>query len=289
MAVAFESLDDIFHSRQDSPSWSRINIFMSDEIVLLFNLAFVAAGALCLLLGLVVGSFLNVCIWRLPREESIIRPGSHCPDCGAPLGVRDLVPVLSWVFLRGKCRYCGAKISPRYPAVELLTGVLFVWCFLHFGLSPQLAPALVFSAFMVAITFIDLDHQIILDGMLALLAAAGLGLGLWLGQPGWVDMLIGAGVGGGMLLVLAVVSGGGMGGGDVKFAAALGFWLGWPEILLCLLISFVVGGAISLFLLLAKLRGRKDFIPFGPFIALGAWVALLYGREILRWYWGFWI
>lgn len=262
---------------------------MSDEIILFFNVAFVAVGTLCLLLGLVVGSFLNVCIWRLPREESIIRPGSHCPGCGAPLGARDLVPVLSWVFLRGKCRYCGAKISPRYPAVELLTGVLFVWCFLRFGLSPQLAPALVFSAFMVAITFIDLDHQIILDGMLALLAAAGLGQGLWLGQPGWADMLIGSGVGGGLLLVLAVVSGGGMGGGDVKFAAALGFWLGWPGILLCLLISFVAGGAISLFLLLAKLRGRKDFIPFGPFIALGAWVALLYGRKILSWYWGFWI
>ena len=262
---------------------------MSDEIVLLFNLAFFAAGAMCLLLGLVVGSFLNVCIWRLPREESIVRPGSHCPVCSTALGARDLVPVLSWIFLRGKCRYCGAKISPRYPAVELLTGVLFVWCFLRFGLSPQLAPALVFSAFMVAITFIDLDHQIILDGMLALLAASGLGLGLWLGQPGWVDMLIGAGVGGGLLLVLAVISGGGMGGGDVKFAAALGFWLGWPGILLCLLISFVAGGAISLFLLLAKLRGRKDFIPFGPFIALGAWVALLYGREILSWYWGFWI
>ena len=289
MAVAFESLDDIFHSRQDSPHWSRIIFFMSDEIVLLFNLAFVAAGAMCLLLGLVVGSFLNVCIWRLPREESIVRPGSHCPVCSTALGARDLVPVLSWIFLRGKCRYCGAKISPRYPAVELLTGVLFVWCFLRFGLSPQLAPALVFSAFMVAITFIDLDHQIILDGMLALLAAAGLGLGLWLGQPGFVDMLIGAGVGGGLLLVLAVISGGGMGGGDVKFAAALGFWLGWPGILLCLLISFVAGGAISLFLLLAKLRGRKDFIPFGPFIALGAWVALLYGREILSWYWGFWI
>ena len=263
------------------------NKFMSEEIIWLFNLGFIAVGVFCFIIGIAVGSFLNVCIWRLPREESIIRPGSHCPACSTALGVRDLVPVLSWIFLRGKCRYCGAKISPRYPAVELLTGVLFVWCFLRFGLSPQLAPALVFSAFMVAITFIDLDHQIILDGMLALLAAAGLGLGLWPGQPGWVDMLIGAGVGGGMLLVLAVVSGGGMGGGDVKFAAALGFWLGWPGILLGLFIGFVAGGAISLLLLATGLRGRKDFIPFGPFIALGAWIALLYGKNILAWYFSF--
>jgi leader peptidase (prepilin peptidase)/N-methyltransferase len=252
---------------------------MSDEIVLLLNLAFVIAGAVCFLFGLVVGSFLNVCIWRLPREESIVRPGSHCPACGAALGARDLVPVLSWLVLRGKCRFCGAKISPRYPAVELLTGALFVWCFLRFGLSSQLAPALIFSAFLVAITFIDLDHQIILDGMLALLATAGLGLGLWLGQLGFVDMLTGAGVGGGLLLALAVISGGGMGGGDVKFAAALGFWLGWPGILLCLLISFVAGGVISLLLLLTKLRGRKDFIPFGPFIAIGAWVTLRMGGK----------
>ena len=117
--------------------------------------------------------------------------------------------------------------------------------------------------------------------------AAGLGLGLWLGQPGFVDMLIGAGVGGGLLLVLAVISGGGMGGGDVKFAAALGFWLGWPGILLGLFIGFVAGGAISLLLLVTGLRGRKDFIPFGPFIALGAWIALLYGKNILAWYFSF--
>ena len=253
----------------------------------MFNLAFVAVGALCLLLGLAVGSFLNVCIWRLPREESIIRPGSHCPVCSTALGARDLVPVLSWIFLRGKCRFCGAKISPRYPAVELLTGVLFVWCFLRFGLSPQLVSALVFSAFMVAITFIDLDHQIILDGMLALLAVCGLGLQLWTGAVGFVSMLIGVLVGGGLLLVIAVVSGGGMGGGDVKFAAALGFWLGWPGILLGLFLGFVLGGVISLLLIATGLRGRKDFIPFGPFIAIGAWIVLLYEKKILDWYFGF--
>ena len=237
--------------------------------------------------GLLIGSFLNVCIWRLPREESIIRPGSHCPACSTVLGARDLVPVLSWLFLRGKCRFCGEKISARYPSVELLTGGLFLACYLHYGLTPELVAALVFSSFMVAITFIDLDHQIILDGMLALLAICGLGLQLWTGSVGWVSMLIGAFVGGGLLLLLAILSRGGMGGGDVKFAAALGFWLGWPGILLGLFLGFVLGGLISLLLLVTGLRGRKDFIPFGPFIAIGAWIALLYGRRILDWYLGF--
>ena len=239
------------------------------------------------LFGLLIGSFLNVCIWRLPREESIIRPGSHCPACSTVLGARDLVPVLSWLFLRGKCRFCGVKISARYPAVELLTGGLFLVTYLHYGLTPGLVAALVFSSFMVAITFIDLDHQIILDGMLALLAICGLGLQLWTGSVGWVSMLIGAFVGGGLLLLLAILSRGGMGGGDVKFAAALGFWLGWPGILLGLFLGFVLGGLISLLLLVTGLRGRKDFIPFGPFIAIGAWIALLYGRRILDWYLGF--
>ncbi len=147
--------------------------------------------------------------------------------------------------------------------------------------------AMVFAAFLVAITFIDLDHQIILDGMLALLAVSGLVLQLMTGAVGFWSMWIGALVGGGLLLVLAIISQGGMGGGDVKFAAALGFWLGWPGILLGLFIGFVAGGAISLLLLATGLRGRKDFIPFGPFIALGAWIALLYGKNILAWYFSF--
>ena len=253
----------------------------------MFNLGFFAVGVVCFLLGLAIGSFLNVCIWRLPREESIIRPGSHCPACSTVLGVRDLVPVLSWIFLRGKCRFCAARISPRYPAVELLTGGLFLVTYLHYGPSLEMIAAMVFAAFLVAITFIDLDHQIILDGMLALLAGAGLILQLWTGEVGWVNMLIGVAVGGGLLLFLAVISRGGMGGGDVKFAAALGFWLGWTGILLGLFIGFVSGGVISLLLLVTGIRGRKDFIPFGPFIALGAWITLLYGRKILDWYLGF--
>ncbi len=147
--------------------------------------------------------------------------------------------------------------------------------------------AMLFSAFMVAITFIDLDHQIILDGMLALLAVSGLALQLVTGAVGFWSMWLGALIGGGLLLALAIISRGGMGGGDVKFAAALGFWLGWPGIVLGLFIGFVAGGLVSVLLLVTGLRGRKDFIPFGPFIALGAWIALLYGKTILAWYFSF--
>ena len=150
-----------------------------------------------------------------------------------------------------------------------------------------MAAAMLFSAFMVAITFIDLDHQIILDGMLALLAASGFAVQLATGAVGFWSMWLGALAGGGLLLVLAIISRGGMGGGDVKFAAALGFWLGWPGILLGLFIGFVSGGFISLLLLVTGLRGLKDFIPFGPFIALGAWLTLLYGKRILAWYFSF--
>ena len=260
---------------------------MSEEIIWLFNLGFFAVGVVCFLLGLAIGSFLNVCIWRLPREESIIRPGSHCPACSTVLGVRDLVPVLSWIFLRGKCRICGAKISWRYPAVELCTGALFLGCFLRFGLGGELAAALVFTAFLVAIAFIDIDHQIILDGMLMLFGVSGAAFRLGLGTPELWSMVEGAAVGGGLMLFLAILSRGGMGGGDVKLAFTLGLWLGWPGNLLGLFISFVLGGLGSALLLLFRLRGRKDYIPFGPFIAAGAWIALLYGRNILEWYFGF--
>lgn len=236
--------------------------------------------------GIFIGSFLNVCIWRLPREESIIRPGSHCPACSTLLRGWDLVPVLSWLFLRGKCRTCGAKISARYPLVELLTGGLFLVVFFRYGPTPELLTSLVFTSFLVAIAFIDLDHQIILDGMLACLAGTGLILQWATGAVGFVSMLIAAGAGGGLLLLLAVISRGGMGGGDVKFAAALGFWLGWPGIMIGLFFGFILGGLISGLLLLFRLRGRKDFIPFGPFIAMGAWLTLLYGKKILAWYFG---
>jgi len=170
--------------------------------------------------------------------------------------------------------------------VELLTASLFVWCLDVFGPSPELVKALILTAFFIVITFIDYDHQLILDKVLLWLAGVGVVINLWLGSVGILDMLIAGLLGGGLLLIIALVSGGGMGGGDIKFAGALGLCFGWQYLLLTLLLAFILGGVGGAVLLISKIKSRKDFIPFGPFIALGALFSLLYGNNIITWYVG---
>jgi len=241
---------------------------------------------LCFIFGLLIGSFLNVCIYRLPQNQSIIMPPSHCFTCSTRLKPRDLIPVFSYLLSRGHCRYCNATFSPRYALVELLTASLFVWCLQIFGVSLALAKALILTSFFIVITFIDYDHQLILDKVLLCLSGAGVVINLYTGSVGIVDMLIASLIGGGLLLIIALLSGGGMGGGDIKFAVALGLCFGWQSLLLTLLLSFIFGGVGGVLLLITKLKGRKDFIPFGPFIALGALFTLLYGNTIMDWYLG---
>lgn len=246
--------------------------------------------AIIFLLGLAVGSFLNVCSHRLPAGESVVCPRSHCRACGGALGPFDLIPVLSYILLRSRCRRCGAPFSARYALVELMTGALFAWCFFVFGPAPALVRALVLTAFLVVVAVIDYDHQLILDKVVAWLAAAGVILNLALAPspaamlPLLLDMLLGGLLGGGVILAIAVATRGGMGGGDIKFFAALGLWFGWQLTLLTLFLSFVIGGIGGAALLLLRLKGRKDLIPFGPFIAAGAFVALLYGPAVVAWY-----
>jgi leader peptidase (prepilin peptidase)/N-methyltransferase len=237
-----------------------------------------------IILGLLIGSFLNVCIYRLPQEKSIITPPSLCTTCGTRLIPWDLIPVISYLLSRGHCRYCGTTFSSRYAIVELLTAVLFVWCFQIFGLSPLLIKSLILTSFLLVITFIDYDHQFILNKVLLWFSISGITINLWTISVNIWDMLFASLLGGGLLLLIAIASQGGMGDGDIKFAASLGLWLGWKYLLLALLLSFVVGGIGGLFLLLLKIKSRKDFIPFGPFIALGALVSMLYGSEVLSWY-----
>ncbi|WP_425060707.1 Type 4 prepilin-like proteins leader peptide-processing enzyme [Sporomusa carbonis] len=236
------------------------------------------------ILGLIIGSFLNVCIYRLPQGKSIVTPPSHCFACGTRLKPGDLIPVISYIVQRGRCRYCGTVFSFRYVVVELITAVLFVWCFQVTGLGPELLKALIFISFLIVITFIDYDYQLILDKVLIWFTGAGVAINLYIGCPAITDMLIAAVTGGGLLLLIAVITRGGMGGGDIKFVAALGLWLGLKLTILTLFLSFVIGGIGSLLLLIFKLKGRKDFIPFGPFIAVGAFVSSLYGIEIIGWY-----
>lgn len=239
---------------------------------------------LIFMFGLFIGSFLNVCIYRLPQDQSIITPPSHCMHCSTCLKSCDLIPIISYLILRGHCRYCGTTLSSRYPIVELLTAILFVWCFQIFGLSLLLVKALTLTSFLLVITFIDYDHQLILDKVLLWFSVVGVAINLWAFSLSIFDMLIASLLGGGLLLLIAVVSCGGMGDGDIKFAAALGLWLGWKCLLLTLFFSFLLGGVGGISLLLFKIKSRNDFIPFGPFIALGTLLSVLYGSGILTWY-----
>jgi leader peptidase (prepilin peptidase)/N-methyltransferase len=255
-------------------------------------------------IGIAVGSFLNVCIYRLPKEESVVNPPSHCVECGMRLKPLDMIPIVSYLWLRGRCRYCGSTFSVRYAVVEFLTGLIFVWCFKVAGLRPEIIKLLTLSSFLLVITFIDYDHQLILDKLLIWFAGAGLIINFllnnsmyWLTYIGWtgliltnyvsyLDLILTAFVGGAFMLLLAVISRGGMGGGDIKFVAALGLWFGWKLTLVALLLSFIIGGLGGGLLLVLRLKKRRDLIPFGPFIAVGSFITALYGKLIILWYWG---
>lgn len=241
------------------------------------------------LFGLAIGSFLNVVIARLPAHQSLWRPRSACPSCGAAIAWHDNIPVLSFAVLRGRCRACSAPISWRYPIVEAATAGLFVLAFLRFGASPDLAVALVLLAPLVAITAIDLEHQIIPDAITLPGILAGLVASVASGRLPWLEAVLGVVVGGGIFWAILQASlfftgREGMGGGDVKLGAMLGAFLGWKVVLLSIFLSVVLGGALALALLSLKVTGRKDPIPFGPFLAAGGVVGLLWGRELVTWY-----
>lgn len=245
--------------------------------------------------GAVLGSFANVLIYRLPRDESIVTPGSRCPSCGTPILPRDNMPILSYFLLRGRCRQCGAAISARYPLVEGLMAVLFVVVGLrvsapagHPPVSWALVSALLFTFLLVVITFIDLDHQLILNRVSLPGIAAGLALAALQGRL--AGAALAAAVDAGVILCIVVASEWvlkrqGMGMGDVKLAAMIGAFLGWPVGAVALYLGFLCGGIAAVTLLLLRIRGRRDPVPFGPALAAGAFLALFWGDAIWRWYW----
>lgn len=235
-------------------------------------------------IGLVVGSFLNVCIYRLPEGKSIVSPPSACGSCSHRLGVLDMIPVLSYILLRGKCRYCGMPYSSRYALVELLTGCLFALCGLYYLPGISLALVFVFVASLVVLTFVDFDHQIILDEVLLLMLGCGAAYVFFTTGDYW-DALYGMGFAGGLMLLIFVLSRGGMGAGDVKLCFVLGLWLGLKASIVCLMLSFIFGGVIGVFLLATGIKGRKDPIPFGPFLCIGAYISLLFSPYLIYYYW----
>jgi leader peptidase (prepilin peptidase)/N-methyltransferase len=236
------------------------------------------------LFGLAIGSFLNVCIDRLPEGMSLVRPRSHCPACKRALASRDLVPVLSYLLLRGRCRYCSAPIPRRVLLVEGGTGLLFLLLWSRYGTSAQFAfVALVACVFIVALV-IDLDHRLIPNAVVYPAIGMALVAMPFAVGPGLRQALGGGAVALALLSVIVLLYPQGMGLGDVKLAAFIGLVAGFPLVLLALSISFVLGGGIGAAALLARRIGMKDALPFAPFLAAGGMVALLYGQEILRWY-----
>ena len=233
-----------------------------------------------------MGSFLNVVIARVPEGRSIVGPGSACPRCSTPIAWYDNVPLLSFALLRARCRKCGEPISWRYPVVELVTGLLFVLAMAERGLTIDLIPALLLVAGLVAITGIDLDHQLIPDVISIPGIVVGLAVSTLTGRPGWLDSLVGVVIGGGIFLLIIVASRGGMGGGDMKLGAMLGAFLGWKLVLVAILIAILAGGVFAIVVLLLRRKGRKDAVPFGPFLALGGVVSLFWGESLLAWYLG---
>jgi leader peptidase (prepilin peptidase)/N-methyltransferase len=235
--------------------------------------------------GAAIGSFLNVCIWRVPEEKSIVFPSSHCPKCEKSIRPYDNIPVLSWLVLRGRCRDCGEPISPRYPLVEILTALLSLSMFWKYGPSLEYLAAFLFAAVLVVITFIDFDHQIIPDvislpgiPVFFLLAVFVMGIG-------FVESILGILIGGGFLYLIAVgyellTKREGMGGGDIKLLAMIGAFLGWKSLFFVVFMSSILGALVGVVLIAIKGKDMKYAVPFGPFLSIAAVMYLFVGSEL---------
>ena len=256
-----------------------------------------------LLLGLVIGSFLNVCIDRLPAKQSIISPPSHCPECGKKLAVKDLIPVFSYLLLKGRCRYCNGAIPKRVPIVEAATGIGFVSLLYFYGMGVELAIGLFYFCMFLVIFVIDLEHHLILNKVVYPCVITALIISAFLPQLemspsmaiaghffdlGWasglVSCLLGGLVGFVIFLLLSIITRGGMGDGDIKMVGLIGLIVGYPLVFVPIMLAIVLGGIVALMLILLKLKSRKQSIAFGPFLAIGAMATVLWGNDILNWY-----
>ncbi len=256
------------------------------EVIIIFILG---------LLGLIVGSFSNVCIYRIPKNESIIFPASHCSKCRKTIKPIDNIPLLSYILLKGRCRHCKSKISIQYPIVELLTGLIYLIIYLIYGLTIQTLIYIILSSALIIIAFIDLNEQIIPDVISLPGIVIGFILSFFVTYISFVDSILGIlgiAVGGGIILIIGL--GGSvifkkeaMGGGDIKLAAMIGAFLGYRYIIISLFLGFFLGALTGIILIMAKIKSREDVVPFGPFIVLGSFITLLWGEQIISWYLGF--
>lgn len=237
------------------------------------------------LFGAAIGSFINVCVDRLPNNRSLMQPPSHCDACQKRLRPLDLIPVLSYVILRGRCRYCGNKIPLRVLLVELGCGLLTALIFWEKGLSVDFAVIIFYAYIFITIGLIDLDHQLILDKIVFPCVAIALVLDAFVMPRGIVNSLEGAGIGVVIILIPFLATlGRGMGFGDVKMALLMGLAVGFAEIFVAVLGGIILGGLTAILLLASRIKKRKDVIPFGPFLSIATIVTLLWGSSILHWW-----
>lgn len=269
-------------------------------------------GAFIFVVGLLIGSFLNVCIYRIPNEKSIVSPPSSCTKCSARIKWYDLIPVVSYLILGGKCRNCGDKISPRYMYIELLTGILFLVCFVVFGLTGQMLAYLVLTSILITITFTDIDYRIIPNSIMIFGLVTGIIFILlrFTPSPGSVLLdnaiagLLGFLCGAGPLIIInllsrLIIKRDGIGGGDIKLMGVVGLFLGMKNILLALVLGIIIAGLFSVFVLRKRKAEENEKnknvqeenegfnlheIPFGPYLAVGCFVSMLYGNQIIDWY-----
>ena len=239
--------------------------------------------------GACIGSFLNVCIYRIPEGKSVVHPPSACPQCGYVIRFYDNIPIISYILLRARCRRCQVHIPIRYPMVELITGIAALAVFLKFGPTLAAGVYFLFVAVLLIITYIDIDHQIIPD----ILSVTGIPLFFVLGflipSISWQDALIGILAGGGSLYAVAIgyqllTGRDGMGGGDIKLLAMIGALIGWQGILFTIFMSSISGTLIGLLLTLPASRSMKSRLPFGPFLAAGAIAYVFFGPQLISWY-----
>lgn len=239
--------------------------------------------------GCCVGSFLNVCIYRIPNGLSIVRPKSACPACQTPIRWYDNIPIIGYLMLMGRCRSCKAPIAIRYPMVELLTGGFAVALWVRYGLDLQTLVYFIFVAALLVVTFIDIDHRIIPD----VISLPGIPIGFVasfaLTQPNWTGSLLGIVIGGGSLLSIAwgyqlLTGKDGMGGGDIKLLAMIGAFIGWKGVLFTIMASSFIGTLAGLAAMLKAQKGLKMALPFGPFLAIGAMLYLFFGPQLIEWY-----
>jgi len=248
-------------------------------------------GALVTVLGACVGSFLNVCIYRLPRHESLMWPGSRCTRCARALSWYENVPVVSWVLLRGRCRTCREPVSWMYPIVEVITALTFLSGYLLYGISAIGAVRVLFACALIVLFVTDLQHKILPNVITVPGIVVGFVLSLFL-PPGWRDSLIGIAIGGGTLFAIAEAyyrlrGLEGLGMGDVKLLAMIGAFLGWKLVLLTLVMASLSGSIIGVALIASKRGNLKYALPFGTFLAIGAVVSAAWGTPIVDWYFGF--